>query len=83
MQKNCLFKRICYGLTHISENKGVYLFLNIACIGSMSATWNCGEMSMKRNGLETSQPCATGSSIIYAWAKDAPALELPKGVGFR
>jgi len=51
--------------------------------GSMSATWNCGEMSVKQSGLETRQPCATGSSIIYAWAKDAPALELPKGVGFR
>ena len=30
-----------------------------------------------------SPPCKTKSQIIYAWAKDAPELKLPEGVGFR
>uniref|UniRef100_A0A182NHY4 peptidylglycine monooxygenase n=1 Tax=Anopheles dirus TaxID=7168 RepID=A0A182NHY4_9DIPT len=30
-------------------------------------------------------PCGSGapSQIIYAWARDAPKLELPEGVGFK
>lgn len=34
---------------------------------------------------ETGSPCANGSpsQIIYAWARDAPKLELPDGVGFK
>lgn len=34
---------------------------------------------------ETSSPCGQGSSsqIIYAWARDAPPLVLPDGVGFK
>lgn len=27
--------------------------------------------------------CQDGSSIIYAWAMDAPELRLPKDVGFK
>ena len=27
--------------------------------------------------------CASGSTILYAWAKDAPKLVLPPGVGFK
>lgn len=32
-----------------------------------------------------SSPCGQGSSsqIIYAWARDAPPLVLPEGVGFK
>ncbi|XP_050074872.1 peptidylglycine alpha-hydroxylating monooxygenase [Anopheles maculipalpis] len=51
--------------------------------GSESAVWNCGEMS---GGSEDSgSPCGSGaaSQIIYAWARDAPKLELPEGVGFK
>lgn len=34
---------------------------------------------------EVGSPCGTGSSsqIIYAWARDAPKLELPENVGFK
>ena len=30
-----------------------------------------------------SQPCRSKPQIIYAWAKDAPKLELPEDVAFR
>lgn len=34
---------------------------------------------------ESGSPCLGGthSQIIYAWARDAPRLELPEGVGFK
>lgn len=34
---------------------------------------------------ESGSPCGSGapSQIIYAWARDAPKLELPEGVGFK
>jgi len=53
--------------------------------GTQEELWNCGEMMSKPDGLEHYHPCkeAKGSTIIYGWAKDAPALELPDGVGFR
>jgi len=51
--------------------------------GSMDSTWNCGEMSTAEPGLEAAPICNGGSRIIYAWGMDAPALSLPKGVGFR
>ncbi|CAG0892632.1 unnamed protein product [Darwinula stevensoni] len=50
--------------------------------GSNEAVWNCGEMTAKQPGLEQASPCASGASVIYAWAMDAPPLELPKDVGF-
>jgi len=51
--------------------------------GTENAAWNCGEMAVKQPGLASSPPCQSGSQIIYAWAMDAPALELPEDVGFR
>jgi peptidylglycine monooxygenase len=51
--------------------------------GSVKPTWNCGEMAPMQGDLESHQPCAKGSQIIYAWAMDAPKMELPEGVGFR
>ena len=52
--------------------------------GADVPTWNCGEMATPEPGLETRPVCGSGTSqIIYAWAMDAPALELPDGVGFR
>jgi len=51
--------------------------------GSKKSTWNCGEMAVKAPGMESHQPCGSGSQIIYAWAMDAPKLDLPEGVGFR
>lgn len=48
------------------------------------STWNCGEMNAGRD-QETFPTCASGSAsqILYAWARDAPKLELPQDVGFK
>nr|CAD7602783.1 unnamed protein product [Timema genevievae] len=51
--------------------------------GSKKAVWNCGEMAKHDDTMETSSPCAKGSQVIYAWARDAPPLALPEGVGFQ
>jgi hypothetical protein len=44
---------------------------------------NCGEMAntdeKSSRNYETGPTCASGSTIIYAWAMDADKLELPKG----
>lgn len=41
-------------------------------------------MSPLRLDFPKARPCGHGAqSIIYAWGRDAPALELPKDVGFR
>ncbi|KAG6446687.1 peptidylglycine alpha-hydroxylating monooxygenase [Manduca sexta] len=52
--------------------------------GSNDSVWSCGEM--QSNGVDqiynTANPCRAGSQIVYAWAKDAPSLQLPEGVGF-
>ncbi|XP_028966675.1 probable peptidylglycine alpha-hydroxylating monooxygenase 1 [Galendromus occidentalis] len=48
------------------------------------AVWDCGEMSTGQgSGYIRAPVCAEGSQIIYAWALDAPPLELPKGIGFK
>lgn len=50
------------------------------------SVWNCGEMANKAGGenfYPKGQICQGSSQIIYAWAMDAPALQLPKGVGFK
>ena len=31
----------------------------------------------------SSQPCGSGSQVVYAWAGNAAELELPEGVGFK
>ncbi|CAB3360849.1 Hypothetical predicted protein [Cloeon dipterum] len=52
--------------------------------GSKLPVWNCGEMSKASSGEMTSaSPCGSGTQIIYAWALDAPKLELPEDVGFQ
>jgi len=51
--------------------------------GSDDEVWQCGEMSSDKPGSNIHRPCATTSNIIYAWAMDAPPLQLPEDVGFR
>ncbi|KAG7213297.1 hypothetical protein KM043_002596 [Ampulex compressa] len=52
--------------------------------GSAKSVWNCGEMANVLDSVETTEPpCSAGSQIIYAWARDAPKLLLPEGVGFK
>ncbi|XP_066903999.1 peptidylglycine alpha-hydroxylating monooxygenase isoform X1 [Halyomorpha halys] len=51
--------------------------------GSNLPYWDCGEMVID-NGIRTTyHPCKKGSQIIYAWARDAPKLQLPKDMGFK
>lgn len=47
--------------------------------------WNCGEMTQADSDEDSGSPCAGGShsQIIYAWARDAPRLDLPENVGFK
>ncbi|CAK5090260.1 unnamed protein product [Meloidogyne enterolobii] len=40
-------------------------------------------MSSSDAGYSRSPVCASQPDIIYAWARGAPKLNLPKGVGFR
>ncbi|XP_012271466.1 peptidylglycine alpha-hydroxylating monooxygenase [Orussus abietinus] len=52
--------------------------------GTSREVWNCGEMARSKHSFgETASPCAEGSEILYAWARDAPRLNLPDGVGFK
>ncbi|XP_043269938.1 peptidylglycine alpha-hydroxylating monooxygenase isoform X2 [Venturia canescens] len=52
--------------------------------GSAKSVWNCGEMTHATGSEDDSaSPCADGSEILYAWARDAPDLNLPDGVGFK
>ena len=52
-------------------------------LGSLDPVWNCGEMAAKEPDLTAWQPCSSKPQIVYAWAKDAPDLEMPEGVAFR
>lgn len=53
---------------------------------SMGLCRNCGEMAYtderSSQHYQTGPTCASGSTIIYAWAMDADKLELPKGSNF-
>lgn len=40
-------------------------------------------MASAKTSDQVHSPCAEGSQVIYAWAMDAPRLELPEGVGFK
>jgi len=52
--------------------------------GSQTDVWNCGEMNTETAGRYEAAPvCSDGPQIMYAWALDAPELNLPKGVGFK
>ncbi|KAK8781029.1 hypothetical protein V5799_017631 [Amblyomma americanum] len=50
---------------------------------SPRAVWDCGEMTHSHSEYQTGSTCAEGPQIIYAWARDAPPLTLPRGVGFK
>ncbi|KAL4713924.1 hypothetical protein ACJJTC_015578 [Scirpophaga incertulas] len=52
--------------------------------GSNDSVWSCGEMQTNEidDLYNTASPCRSGSQIVYAWARDAPSLQLPEDVGF-
>lgn len=51
--------------------------------GSSLSYWDCGEMASSVAYGTSYQPCKNGSQILYAWARDAPKLDLPPEVGFK
>lgn len=51
--------------------------------GTALSSWNCGEMANGAPAGPTFPPCKKDTQIIYAWARDAPKLDLPTDVGFK
>lgn len=53
--------------------------------GRKEAIYNCGGMYLQKEEKypTSAQPCGSGQQVVYAWAKNAPELDLPEGVGFR
>ncbi|CAH2050049.1 unnamed protein product, partial [Iphiclides podalirius] len=60
------------------------LIYGCAAPGSNGSVWSCGEMQNNDQDrvYPSANPCRSGSQIVYAWARDAPSLTLPKDVGF-
>jgi len=50
--------------------------------GNDTTPWNCGEMVSSDDDFQQGPVCKSGAKIVYAWAMDAPQLNLPEGVGF-
>ncbi|GBM72337.1 Peptidylglycine alpha-hydroxylating monooxygenase [Araneus ventricosus] len=52
--------------------------------GDPRTVWDCGSTDGPKSDLFSSAPvCSSGMRILYSWSKDAPALQLPAGVGFK
>ncbi|CAP38842.1 Protein CBR-PGHM-1 [Caenorhabditis briggsae] len=51
--------------------------------GSDELVWDCGEMNKPNDEMPRAPTCGSKPAILYAWALDAPPLELPKDVGFQ
>lgn len=55
--------------------------------GTTESVWECGEMQGggDSNDYVHGAVCGPGAKqdIIYAWARDAPAFDLPEGAGFK
>ncbi|CAF1118002.1 unnamed protein product [Rotaria sp. Silwood1] len=72
-----------------ATSKDAHHILLFGCTepGSEKIIWNCGEMAntddSSDESYETAPTCASGSTIIYAWAMDAEKTELPKDVAFK
>lgn len=74
------------GFTPHGSMKTAHHMLLYGCLlpGSQKKVWNCGEMQAdKKNSFESAPVCSDGPQIMYAWARDAPELNLPDGVGFK
>jgi len=70
----------------LAQAKVVHHMLLYGCKtpGKKDPLFNCGTMTARQSGLPWSlAPCGSGSQVVYAWASDAPSLELPEGVGFK
>lgn len=72
-----------YKANYESHNAHHILLFGCDEPGSDDEVWDCGEMTSVSDGLRRAPTCKSSPAILYAWAKDAPELKLPKGVGFR
>ncbi|XP_042144944.1 peptidylglycine alpha-hydroxylating monooxygenase-like [Ixodes scapularis] len=50
---------------------------------SPRVVWDCGETESFGATFPKRSTCEKEERIVYAWARDAPALKLPEGVGFK
>jgi len=51
--------------------------------GTQEPVWLCGhDGSQGQGGFSHGGVCQGNQRILYAWARDAPPLDLPQGVGF-
>lgn len=74
------------GFQPTADQKTAHHMLLYGCKtpGRTDAIFNCGSMAQKEAAFNSAlQPCGSGSQVVYAWAKNAPELDLPEGVGFR
>jgi len=51
--------------------------------GQKEELFSCGEMGRILPGTKQAAPCSRGQKILYAWARNAPKLDLPPDVGFK
>ncbi|XP_066258953.1 peptidylglycine alpha-hydroxylating monooxygenase [Euwallacea similis] len=60
------------------------LLFGCSTLASYDEYWDCGEMADSEwdGTLQKATPCAQGSHVIYAWARNAKPLKLPDDVGF-
>lgn len=68
------------------EMKTVHHMLLYGCEepGANAPLYNCGDMATNNyKGVQSANVCRRGQTILYAWAKNAPKLDLPEGVGFK
>ena len=74
------------GFEPLADRKTAHHMILFGCKtpGKFDPLYNCGAMAVKQKGLASStEPCGLGSSIMYAWAQNAPKFHLPKDVAFR
>ncbi|KAK0425057.1 hypothetical protein QR680_009008 [Steinernema hermaphroditum] len=73
------------GFDPIANGHTAHHMLLFGCAepGSEQPVWDCGEMTQTEADYLKASVCGEKPNILYAWAKDAPKLELPKGVGFK
>ncbi|GMT05574.1 hypothetical protein PENTCL1PPCAC_27752, partial [Pristionchus entomophagus] len=76
------------GFDVLNEKHNAHHVLLFGCEdpGSDALLWDCGEMSSMTSSDEgegRAPPCRGNPTILYAWAHNAPNLELPKDVAFK
>jgi len=74
------------GFEPVAAQKTAHHMLLYGCKGPgrQETIFNCGAMAIKDPKYNSAlQPCGSGAQVVYAWAKNAPDLDLPDGVGFR